>query len=588
MQNATTLLGIIQERGKQGLALEDLYRKLFNPELYLLAYAKLYPNKGAMTRGITKETVDGMSQAKIEKLIEDIRYERFHWTPVRRVHIPKTNGKTRPLGIPTWTDKLLQEVMRMLLEAYYEPQFSDNSHGFRPKRGCHSALNEVSKIWTGTKWFIEGDIAKYFDNINHKVLLEKLALHIKDNRFLRLIQGLLEAGYLEDWKYGKTLSGTPQGSIISPLLANIYLDGLDQFVEKELIPTYTRGGSRRPRYREYDRLVALSNIHKKQGNLEKAKALREQYLKMPSYVEDSPDYRRLRYVRYADDFLLGFIGPKSEAQEIKRKIAEYLNGNLHLELSSEKTLITHATTEAAHFLGYEVTNQMSETKQTNGRRSVNGRIALRVPLEVLTNKRRKYMIGDEVVPNTNIIRDSDFEIISRFQYEYRGVVQYYKLAQNIRWLAKLQWTIRTAMLRTLAAKHKMSLLQVVKKYQTSVTIPEGTYKVFQVVVEREGKAPLIARFGAIPLVREIKTVLTDNEPIWFASHTELVDRLLADKCEMCGSTNKIEVHHIRKLADVNKKGKKEKTVWDKIMVSRNRKTLVLCDVCHHKVHAGKV
>lgn len=588
MQNATTLLGIIQERGKQGLVLEDLYRKLFNPELYLLAYAKLYSNKGAMTRGITKETVDGMSQAKIEKLIEDIRYERFHWTPVRRVHIPKANGKTRPLGIPTWTDKLLQEVMRMLLEAYYEPQFSDASHGFRPKRGCHSALNEVSKIWTGTKWFIEGDIAKCFDNINHKVLLEKLALHIKDNRFVRLVQGLLEAGYLEDWKYGKTLSGTPQGGIISPLLANIYLDGLDQFVEKELIPTYTRGGSRRPRNREYDRLVALSNIHKKQGNLEKAKALREQYLKMPSYVEDSPDYRRLRYVRYADDFLLGSIGPKSEAQEIKRKIAEYLNGNLHLELSSEKTLITHATTQSAHFLGYEVTNQMSETKQTNGRRSVNGRIALRVPLEVLTNKRRKYMIGDEVVPNTNIMRDSDFEIISRFQYEYRGVVQYYKLAQNIRWLAKLQWTIRTAMLRTLAAKHKISLSQVVKKYRASVTIPEGTYKVFQVVVEREGKAPLIARFGAIPLVREKKTVLTDNEPIWFASHTELVDRLLADKCEMCGATNKIEVHHIRKLADVNKKGKKEKTVWDKIMVSRNRKTLVLCDVCHHKVHAGKV
>jgi group II intron reverse transcriptase/maturase len=587
MQNAETVLGIIRERGRKGLPLEDLYRKLFNPELYRIAYAKLYRNKGAMTKGITAETVDGMSQEKIEKLIEDLRYERFKWTPVRRVYIPKANGKQRPLGIPTWTDKVVQEVMRMLLEAYYEPQFSNQAHGFRPGRGCHTALSEISRTWTGTKWFIEGDISKCFDSIDHEILLAILAEKIKDNRFLRLIQELLKAGYMESWKYNKTLSGTPQGGIISPLLSNICLDKLDQFVEKKLIPEYTGGNERRPRNVEYDRLVSLSNYYKRKGNADKAKALRERYIQMPSCLENSPEYKRLRYVRYADDFLLGYIGTKEEAKEIKRRIGGFLQ-TLKLELSDEKTLITHATSEAARFLGYEIVTQMDNTKHTAHRRSVNGRIALRVPLDVLQAKRAKYMLKGEVVPNTNILRDSDFEIISRYQYEYRGVVQYYKLAQNVRWLAKLQWTIRTSMLRTLAAKHKISLTQAQKKYTTTVTTVDGTYKCFQAVVERQGKNPLVATFGAIPLVRDKEAILVDNDPIWFASHTELIDRLLADKCEVCGSTEKIEVHHIRKLADVNKKGRKEKTVWDKIMVARKRKTLVLCDSCHHKVHTGKV
>ncbi len=204
MRTAATVLNIIQERGKRKLPLEDVYRQLYNPDLYLRAYAKLYPNKGAMT------------MTKIEKIIDDLRQERYRWTPVRRVYIAKKNGKLRPLGLPSWSDKLLQEVIRQILEAYHEGQFNDHSHGFRPGRGCHTALSTIKQTWNGTRWFIEGDIKACFDRIDHGILLSILEEKIHDNRFLRLIHYLLQAGYLEDWRYHQTLSGSPQGGVVTP------------------------------------------------------------------------------------------------------------------------------------------------------------------------------------------------------------------------------------------------------------------------------------------------------------------------------------------------------------------------------------
>ena len=249
-----------------------MYRQLYNPDLYLLAYGRIYQNAGAMTAGTTPETVDAMSQAKIHAIIEAVRFERYRWTPVRRVDIPKKNGKTRPLGIPTWSDKLLQEVIRSILEAYYEPQFSDHSHGFRPGRGCHSALAHIQKGWTGTKWFIEGDIQRCFDSIDHQVLLAILREKIHDNRFLRLVAGLLRAGYCQQRKYYPTLSGSPQGGIVSPLLANIYLDRLDRFVESALLVEHTRVARRRST--AYENVRKLRWIRIKQGRTEEAEQLR--------------------------------------------------------------------------------------------------------------------------------------------------------------------------------------------------------------------------------------------------------------------------------------------------------------------------
>jgi len=320
MQNAEAVLNVIRERGSKGLPLERVYRQLFNPQFYLMAYARLYRNAGAMTPGTTEDTVDAMSMAKIEKLIALLREERFRWTPVRRVEIPKKNGKTRPLGIPTWTDKLLQEVMRLLLEAYYEPQFSEHSHGFRPERGCHTALLDVTRNGKGTKWFIEGDIKGCFDNIDHQVLMSKLREHIHDNRFLRLVEGLLKAGYLRQWQYHKSLSGTPQGGVISPLLANICLDILDKFVESDLLPVHTRGKKRR-RNPEWNQATCRVKYYRKRDRPDIAHEWDKVRRQIPSCDVTDPDFRRLHYVRYADDFLLCFAGPKREAEEIKQYIA---------------------------------------------------------------------------------------------------------------------------------------------------------------------------------------------------------------------------------------------------------------------------
>ena len=308
MRNAETILSIIRDRGRKGLPLERVYRLLFNPNLYLTAYGKIYRNAGAMTPGVTEETVDGMSTAKIEAIIDVLRDERYWWRPARRTYIEKKGSdKKRPLGLPTWSDKLLQEVIRLILEAYYDPQFSNRSHGFRPGRGCHTALTEVGRKWNGTTWFIEGDISDCFGSLDHDILLSILSEKIHDNRFLRLIGNLLKAGYLEDWKFNATLSGSPQGGIVSPILSNIYLDRLDKFVEQTLLTRHNCETRRKPNP-EYKELKNRARRLAYWGHREEADLLFKQMKSIPTQDPNDPDYRRLRYVRYADDFLLGFSG----------------------------------------------------------------------------------------------------------------------------------------------------------------------------------------------------------------------------------------------------------------------------------------
>ena len=492
MRNAETVLNVIRERGERGLPLENIYRLLYNRNLYLRAYGRIYSNQGAMTKGITAETVDGMSLAKIDRIIDELRYERFRWTPVRRVNIPKPNGKTCPLGIPTWTDKLLQEVIRMILEAYYEPQFSDRSHGFRPDRGCHTALSEVANSWDGVRWFVEGDIKGCFDNIDHEVMLSVLGEKLHDNRFLRLLKYLLKAGYMEDWKYGRTLSGTPQGGVVSPILANIYLDRLDKFVETMLIPAHTRG-TRRQHNPSYRALGSRLAYHRKRGNHSLAKALRHEMQQLPSGDPYDPEYRRLRYVRYADDFVLGFIGPKAEAGQIKESLETFLRDNLKLELSKEKTLITHATSQAAGFLGCELINQQANTKHDHsGRRSINGRIGLRVPAKVIEQHCHTYMGNGKPAHRAELINDDDFTIVRRYQAEFRGVVQYYLLAYNVSHFGKLQWVMEESLAKTLAAKHKTTRRKVFRRLKSVAPTEHGERACLQVVVQQgEGKRPLV-------------------------------------------------------------------------------------------------
>jgi group II intron reverse transcriptase/maturase len=587
MQNAETVLAVLRERGRKGLPCDELYRQMFNKSLYLLAYGNIYSNQGAMTPGACDETADGMSEEKIEKIIAAMRGERYRFAPVRRVYIPKKNGKLRPLGLPSWSDKLVGEVVRLLLEAYYEPAFSDHSHGFRKGRGCHTALRKVHETWTGTVWFIEGDISDCFGSTSHEILMKILAEKISDNRFLRLIRNMLKAGYMEDWQYHDTLSGTPQGGVLSPLLSNIYLHKLDEFVERELIPQYTRGSSRKVN-REYSRLAKRRQDARRRGDRAGARELAQQTRALPYGDPMDPGYRRLRYIRYADDHILGFTGPKAEAEQIKARLAAFLRETLALELNQSKTLITHARTRAARFLGYEITVQHCNTKLTGGIRSANGRIALRIPRDVIKAKCAPYRRRGKPWHRPQLQNLPDYDIVRIYGAEYRGIVNYYLLAQDAWRLSALRWNAETSMLKTLAAKHRSSVTKMAARHKAKIKTSDGTRTCFEARKQREGKPDLIARFGGIPLRRDRRAVIRDPGPAPAAvSRKELISRLRRRQCELCEHGTTVAVHQVAGLASL---GKPEpgRPAWAVLMAKMRRKTLVVCAACHDYIHANPV
>jgi group II intron reverse transcriptase/maturase len=579
MQNAETVLNVLRERGRRHLPCTALYRQLFNPSLYGLAWGRIYANHGAMTPGADGETADGMSLAKAGRIIDALRHERYRFQPARRVYIPKKSGKLRPPGLSSWSDKLVGEVIRLLLEAYYEPQFSGRSHGFRPGRGCHTALREVEDVWSGTTWFIEGDISDCFGSLDHEIMAQILAEKIHDNRFLRLMRNMLKAGYLEDWQYHQTLSGCPQGAVASPILSNIYLDRLDKFAETVLIPEYTRGAVRviNP---EYGKVTAATGKASLRGDRAAVRQLRAQRRGIPRGDVRDPRYRRLRYIRYADDHLLGFTGPKAEAEQIKTRLAEFLREDLKLELSEDKTLITHARTQAASFLGYEITVQHS-----HDRPSVNGVVRLRVPRPVIKAKCAPYLTHGKPGRRAALMNLPDTLIISTYGAEYRGIVQYYLLASDVFRLIRLRWAAETSLLKTLAAKHRSTVTAMARKHRATITTPHGPRTCFEARVEREGRKPLAVRFGGIPLKRQKRAVITDRLPDPPAHRKELIQRLHTRRCEWCETRTDVEVHQVRKLADRTQAGRPQPR-WAHIMTRMRRKTLVVCSPCHQAIHHG--
>ena len=554
MQVAESVLKAIQDRGRRGLPLENIYRHLYNPDLFLRAYGRLYRKAGATTQGITKETTDGMSMAKINALIEAFRCEQYQWTPVKRIYIPKKNGGRRPLGIPVWSDKLVQEVMRSLLGVYYESQFSDRSHGFRPQRGCHSALAEISR-WKHIDYFIEGDIKACFDSIDHDVLLSILQEKICDERFIHLIGDLLKAGCVAQGRYEATPRGTPQGGPISPLLANVYLDRLDQFVENTLVPLYTTGEKR------------IEASWKTPEELQKVLAILD--------TGDS-SFRRIRYIRYADDFLIGFTGRKAEAREIKQCLKHFLQETLKLELSEDKTAITHSRKETAYFLGYEIKNPNGSTQNT---------LSLSVPTKAVKEKCSVYEKRGRVTYCADLLHDSDWEIISLFQSRYIGYVQYYMLAHNVHILNELRWVMGTSLLKTLAKKHKTHVNLLAKQYRTTIQTPYGLQRCVEMPVLCEDGQSRVARFGGLPLERREDIPLADQDPNreMRCKGIELIQRLLSNQCESCGATGHVEVHHIRKL--VHREGRVSEHTWMGEMIARKRKTLIVCKTCHRGIHS---
>jgi len=416
-----------------------------------------------------------------------------------------------------------------------------------------------------------------------RILSEK----IHDNRFLRLIEQMLKAGYLEDWRYHETLSGCPQGGVVSPILSNIYLHKLDVFVETVLIPQYTRGKCRK-RSPEYDRLRHHMVQARARGDRALAHDLRRQLRRVPSGDPQDPGYRRLRYSRYADDHILGFIGPKAEAEAIKDQLARFLRDDLALALNPDKTLVTHARTRAARYLGYEIIVQHCDTKITCGRRSANGAIALRVPLDVVKAKCAPYRCHGKPWYRPRLQNLDDYDIVATYAAEYRGIIGYYRLATDVWRLGTLRWHAVTSMLKTLAAKYQSTVSKMAAKYQAKIQTSVGLRTCFEARIHRNGKPDLVARFGGIPLVRDKNAVLVDRIPPP-APHPrkELIHRLLTRRCELCGDPGKTVVHQVRKLANLGPAGPNQ-PAWAALMASKRRKTLVVCTACHEAIHAHPV
>ena len=593
-------LDSIPDLSRQGKRINGLFRLMDCPLLWERAYAEIAANRGALTRGTTNDTLDGFSLERVARIAERIRTGTYRFAPVRRVHIPKANGKTRPLGVPTADDKLVQGVVKLVLERIYEPVFSHRSHGFRRGRSCHSALSQIKDTWTGVKWLVDVDVVGFFGNIDHDILLGLLRKRIDDERFVRLVAGMLKAGYVEDWTFNATYSGTPQGGVVSPILANIVLHELDEWLEARKA-TFDRG-KRRAENRDYRRLTIgmysrrkrverlLGEGRKDEAHAVLAKVREMEALRstMPSRDGFDPNYRRLVFCRYADDFLIGVIGPKAEAREIMREVAEFLRDRLHLEASAEKSKVSKAS-DGTVFLGYRVeTVTGSRVRRTKlGRRKVRSRdpgdrIHLRVPHDRLVRFNQRKGYGDlgrlKARHRRHLIDSSPLEIVLTYNAEMRGLANYYRLAFCAKHsLRKLCFLWQTSLLKTLALKHRVSVAKVVRRLRTGDGLAvrftaDGTRRTVSVFK--------LTQLGTLPDLG----VRVDREakPMFSAGRSDVIDRLHARRCEYCGASDvPCEVHHARKLADM-----KDTPLWQQVKAARRRKRVVLCQPCHQALHAG--
>ncbi|MDJ0766534.1 MAG: reverse transcriptase domain-containing protein [Myxococcota bacterium] len=651
---------------KTGRKVENLFKIITtSPDLWLRAYSNIASNKGAMTKGVDNSTVDGFSKDLVADLIKQLRTGKFRFQPVRRTYIPKSNGKLRPLGIPTFKDKLVQEVCKIVLETVYEPVFHDSSHGFRKSRSAHTALDSIKSKWAGTTWFVEFDIRGCFDNICHQGLVEILEKKISDRRFIKLIHGMLKAGYMEDWRYHATWSGTPQGGIASPVLANIYLHELDCFVEEQLIKSNNKDGNPRrrdrhsrrdnPKYRELKtakeairRKIAkqkrwleegkrkvqgvyvdprqlsldlgkpedlspvnpdldpsglptgngwgykplpereIIRIQKEKTELiEEFKRLSEQQYLIPCLDPHDPSHRRLRYVRYADDFLIGFTGPKDEAVAIFASIQAFLDTKLKLQIAPEKSGIKHARKEGTRFLSYDVFtsnyNQIRRMKQgaVTGKRKVTSKeIRLEVPKKKVSEFCKTYgnPLNAKAIHRPYLLHLDDVEILFRFNAEIRGFANYYRLANDVKSkLSIAQWMVSGSYFRTLACKHKSTVRKISKR------LKQGTEHVY--VDSKTSRSYSLFKLTHLESWVSKETTIDEVSKVAFYGRSSLVDRLSAKECEYCGQKEGyFEVHHVRHLKDLGK----NRNPINVFMAARARKTIVLCTTCHKQLHFGNL
>jgi len=602
MRNPENVLNSLQEHSAQsGYTYDRLYRNLFNREFFLQAYQNIYSNQGNMTAGVDGKTIDAMSLERIDKLIETLKDEKYQPKPSRRTYIPKKNGKMRPLGIPTIDDKLVQEVVHMVLEAVYENSFENNSHGFRPAKSCHTALRQVQNRFVRCKWFVEGDIKGFFDNIDHNTMIAILRKRIKDERFLRLIRKFLNAGYVESMELHRTYSGTPQGGIISPILANIYLDQFDKYMAEYKIgfdQGKTRGENKAYQKISWRRSTLVQKLNRgvtnevKTSILAEIKELDRLHKTMPCKDPMDENFRRLQYVRYADDFIIGIIGSKEDAKIVKEEVSRYISEQLHLELSDEKTLITKAT-DKARFLGFDIrvtpqSNHTKKTKKGNTARNYGGHIMLEVPTTVVQSKLIELKAmkicrqnGNEIWKPTHrgeLAGRTDLSILDQYNGEVRGFCNYYSIANNRSKLHKFRYIMEYSFYRTLACKYRSTVKNIIAKYRIDRNIgvkfqdKQGNKRIR--VLWKDSLAK-----DSYPLGYEADVI---RKPKGILKKPTLAARLKENRCEWCGAeTSKLLVHQVKTLKELS-----DNVEWAAFMKKINRKTLIVCKCCHAKIHSA--
>lgn len=603
MRNPTDVLNSLSDKSKNPeYRFQRLYRNLYNPDFYLLAYKNIYANGGSMTPGVNGITIDGMSSQRIAKLIESLKDRSYQPNPARRTYIAKKNNpaKKRPLGIPSGDDKLVQEVIRMLLESIYEPNFSDASHGFRPQKSCHTALTKIQKTFTGAKWFVEGDIKACFDSFDHHVLIDILRKRIDDEAFISLMWKILKAGYMEQWQYHMTYSGTPQGSGMSPILANIYLNELDRYMGEYKARFYKPTRTANPAHRNMaskifyykaknDKVWDDLSVEEKKECARTLRQMRSEQRKLPTHPVQETSYKAIQYVRYADDFIVGVIGSHEDAKKLKQDLTVFLKEKLGLTLSTEKTKITN-TAENARFLGYDISVSRSQDikRLKNGKRQrvYSGVVQLRMPLEKWTAKLLEYgairIKKDEsgkerwkTMPRGKLINRTDIEILSRYNSEIRGLYNYYAIAGNVSTLNHFSSRMKYSMLKTFGSKYRCKVRKIKERY-----VKNGEFTV--AYKTKSGMKESVYYHDGFRKKTEPALGQVDMLDIYkkYDKPNSLAIRLHTNKCELCGTDcDGLEMHQVRRLKDLN--GEQE---WERIMLQRRRKTLAVCPSCHIEIH----
>lgn len=583
---------------------QRLYRNLYNPEFYWEAYRNIYANKGSMTAGSDGTTIDGMSNERILKIIQTLKNHSYQPKPARRQYIAKKNSsKKRPLGIQSGDDKLVQEVIKLMLESIYEPAFRNTSHGFRPNRSCHTALKQIQNTFTGANWFIEGDIHACFDSFDHQVLISLLRKRIDDEQFIQLIWKFLKAGYMEQWEYHDTYTGVPQGSGMSPVLANVYLHELDKYMEeyagrfhkgtaKAVNPEYNKATKKASYYRiRTKELWNNLSPEERRNRLKRLRELEQAERVITAKVPKDENYKRIQYTRYADDFIVGVIGSKADAEAIKNDIRKFLADNLKLEMSLEKTKITH-TGEKAHFLGYDITVSKSReyrmTSLGHKQRTLSGVVRLLVPREKWVSKLLEYGAikikinenGKErfvTLHRGKLVNKTDIEILTTYNAEVMGLYNFYAIANDSYKIGIFANLMKYSMYKTFACKYKTNVHEIKRRYCVNnlFTIHYNTRageKTTTFYKDGFKRREFATRFSNVDALPKFSKNLKRNS---------LRQRVERNVCELCGKEcRNLEIHQVKKL-----KGLKGSEPWIRKMKEIRRKTLVVCPECHRLIHS---